>query len=267
MTISNQSTNLMRKHNTSIRACMVLALLPVSALADQNLTAVPYSLENGHPSLSRMTPEEEKISWAMTSGWTSKYVTEGIDCLPGSAIWEVAPSVAWKNWNLSAWYASGVSETYEELDVVLSYTFKQGNWTFTPWYEHQFYFTPKYNVANPAFTTSYAINEWLSVGADAQWKVEHQRLEGYYDVFVQAEWKPFEKLTIAPLIRFGYNSGYNVQVDQGANCIDYSCKVSYVLSEICSLSAVASYSQAATVLRRASEGNEFAYGFYLNLKF
>ncbi len=252
---------MIRQHNKYIP--LLLACCASGALANENLIAPPVQTAD----ITQTAVEEDRPAYTLTAGWTSKYVTEGIDCVPGSSIWEVAPSVACKNWTLSAWYASGVSQSYEELDLVLSYTFKNGDWTFTPWYEHQIYFTPDYNVANPAFTVAYALNDWLTVGADAQWKIEHKVMEGYYDLFVQATWTPLENLTINPLVRLGYNSGYNTTADDGANCIDYSLKATYALTDNISVSALIYYTQAATVLRRANLGNEFVYGAYINLNF
>lgn len=47
-------------------------------------------------------------AFSLSAGWSSKYVTVGLDCLPGSGIWEVAPSISWKDLTLSAWYAGGI---------------------------------------------------------------------------------------------------------------------------------------------------------------
>lgn len=115
-----------------------------------------------------------------------------MDCLPGSGIWEVAPSISWKNLTFSAWYAGGDSANYDELDLVLGYAWNLGKWTVNPWYEHQFYFTQDYNVANPALTVSYAVTDWLAVGAETQVKVEHQDFEAYYSAFVRLEWSPWK---------------------------------------------------------------------------
>lgn len=246
---------------------LAIACSSLGAFGNENIVAPPAQSGGGQLVLPKLAAAEDPLVYSLTAGWTSKYVTEGIDCLPGSSIWEVAPSVAYKNWTLSGWYASGVSENYEELDMVLSHAFELGDWTITPWYEHQFYFSTDDNVANPAVTVAYALNDWLTLGSDLQWKVEHQRMEGYYDVFAQAEWNPFENATIAALVRYGYNSGYNVSVDDGANCIDYSLKATYQWTENLSFSALVSFSQAASVLKRTDLGDEFAYGFYVNMSF
>lgn len=69
--------------------------------------------ETVSPSIASLTNMQEAAipstdtDWAFSfsAGWSSKYVTEGLDCLPGSGIWEVAPSISWKNLTFSAWYA------------------------------------------------------------------------------------------------------------------------------------------------------------------
>lgn len=65
--------------------------------------------ETVSPSIASLTNMQEAAipstdtDWAFSfsAGWSSKYVTEGLDCLPGSGIWEVAPSISWKNLTLS----------------------------------------------------------------------------------------------------------------------------------------------------------------------
>lgn len=245
-----------------------LALTPCLGFATEPLALAPINPNHTILTAPIITaPDENELSYSLTAGWTSKYITEGIDCLPDSSIWEISPTIAWKDFTFSAWYASGVSESYEEVDLVLSYTIKVDKWTFTPWYEHQIYFTPDYNVANPAVTVSYSLNDWLTIGLDTQWKIEHQDMEGYYDIFLQSTWEPIEQVSITPLIRFGYNSGYNVTVDDGANCIDYSVKATWTLNENLSFSMLTYYTQAVSALRHADLTNEFAYGVYVNISF
>lgn len=68
-------------------------------------------------------------SFSLSAGWSSKYVTEGLDCLPHSGIWEVAPGISWKDFTLGAWYAGGDSANYDELDLVLA---TPGTWVTGP---------------------------------------------------------------------------------------------------------------------------------------
>ena len=231
--------------------------------------------ETVSPSIASLTNMQEAAipstdtDWAFSfsAGWSSKYVTEGLDCLPGSGIWEVAPSISWKNLTFSAWYAGGDSANYDELDLVLGYAWSLGKWTVNPWYEHQFYFTQDYNVANPALTVSYAVTDWLAVGAETQVKVEHQDFEAYYSAFVRLEWSPLENVTVVPMVRYGYNGGYNVDYDDGSNCIDWSLGVTWRFAEHYTLSGSVNYSQAATVLRHRDAGDEFWVGFRLGVEF
>ena len=177
----------------------------------------------------------------------------------------MAPSISWKNLTFSAWYAGGDSANYDELDLVLGYAWNLGKWTVNPWYEHQFYFTQDYNVANPALTVSYAVTDWMAVGAETQVKVEHQDFEAYYSAFVRLEWSPLENVTVVPMVR--YNGGYNVDYDDGSNCIDWSLGVTWRFAEHYTLSGSVNYSQAATVLRHRDAGDEFWVGFRLGVEF
>ncbi|WP_302014223.1 hypothetical protein [uncultured Akkermansia sp.] len=250
----------------TIGAAACCAMMSTTACLG-NETAVEFSRPLSKDQLSAIPSKDRDWSFSLSSGWSSKYVTEGLDCLPGSGIWEVAPSVSWKNVTLSAWYAGGDSANYDELDLVLGYAWNLGNWTVNPWYEHQFYFTQDYNVANPALTVSYAVTGWLTVGAETQVKVEHQDFESYYSAFVQLEWSPVENVTVTPMVRYGYNGGYNVDYADGSNCIDWSLGVTWKWAECYSLSGSVNYSQAATVLRRENAGDEFWVGFRLGVEF
>lgn len=253
-------------------AALMCALVPAVAAAEPPIIPVAGSPAAttgiSTPSAPLMALNEKQWTFACSAGWTSRYISEGIDCAPGTSIWEVVPSATWNNaTTLSAWYASGVENAYDEVDIVLSHTFTAGKWSVTPWYEHQFYMTPNETIANPAVTIARDIADGVSLGFDAQWKLEHKNIEGYYDVFLQGEWQPSSSWSIASMIRFGYNSGYNVSVDDGANCIDYSVKITWQISEHVSLSASVLYSQAATVLRRVELGDEFAYGIAAGVEF
>lgn len=256
-----------KKHTiTIIGAAACCAIMSFSACLGNELAA-DFSAPALQPRLGAIPATDGDWSYSFAAGWSGKYVTEGLDCLPGSGIWEVAPAVSWRNVTLSAWYAGGDSVSYDELDLVLGYEWKAGSWTVTPWYEHQFYFTQDYNVANPALTVSHAVTDWLAVGAEAQVKVEHQALEAYYSAFVQLEWSPVENVTVTPLVRYGYNGGYNADYADGSNCIDWSLGVTWKFAEHYSLSGSVNYSQAATVLRQRDAGDEFWVGLRLGVEF
>ena len=119
----------------------------------------------------------------------------------------------------------------------------------------------------PALTVSYAVTDWLAVGAETQVKVEHQDFEAYYSAFVRLEWSPLENVTVVPMVRYGYNGGYNVDYDDGSNCIDWSLGVTWRFAEHYTLSGSVNYSQAATVLRHRDAGDEFWVGFRLGVEF
>ena len=49
-----------------------------------------------------------------------------------------------------------------------------------------------------------------------------------------------------PMARYGYNGGYNVDYDDGSNCIDWSLGVTRRFAEHYSLSGSVNYSQAVS---------------------
>lgn len=207
-------------------------------------------------------PAAEDKNWQVhiSAGWLSKYVTEGLDCLPGSGIWEFAPSVSYEKLTLSTWYANGVDENYDELDVVLGYSWELDRLTINPWYEHQFYLSQDTNVANPALTLSYQTTNWMTVGAETQVKLEHQNFESYYSAFVRMEWEPCEKVLVSPIIRYGYNGGYNIDYGDGSNSIDWGLDITWKVTKRFAVVGTVNYSQALTVLRRKDAGDEFWFG-------
>ena len=79
-------------------------------------------------------------------------------------------------------------------------------------------------------------------------------------------------LEYAPLVkavagRLSMYLGYNVDYDDGSNCIDWSLGVTWRFAEHYTLSGSVNYSQAATVLRRRDAGDEFWVGFRLGVEF
>lgn len=210
---------------------------------------------------------EQDCQLGVNIGWSSRYLTEGIDCLPGSSIWEIAPSIKYEGMIVSAWYAQGVSESYKELDLVLGYAWQIDGWTINPWYEHQFYLDQDYNVSNPALTISRTIDDWLEVGAEMQVKLEHKVGEAYYSVFCQTAWEVMEHVTVSPMLRYGYNGGYNPGVSDGSNCIDYSLGINWQYAESCSLKVSLNYSQAVSSLRRVGLGDVFWIGLQCGFRF
>lgn len=81
------------------------------------------------------------------------------------------------------------------------------------------------------------------------------------------EWSPAENVTVAPLVRYGYNGGYNTGYADGSNCIDWSLGVTWKFAEHYSLSGSVNYSQGAMVLRRRDAGDEFWAAFRLGVEF
>lgn len=243
------------------------ALLLLSALAVPALQAneVP-SFQTARTSLT--APQSEPLlTGNIQAGWASKYVTEGINCLQDGGIYVVNPTVTCKDFSLTAWYASGDTQNYDELDLVLSYTWNVGKWTITPWYEHQFYFTSDDNVANPALTIGYAVTDWFSVGGDIQEKVEDGTMNGYFDLWISGTWEVNDHLALGSKILVGYNEGYNHDTGLGMNTIDYSATATWKLCENLALIGSVNYSEALSVLRRVNLGDDFWVGVQISYSF
>ena len=235
---------------------LILSALSLPSLRANEMFTLPVPQGTAHL-------EEKKdplFTGNIQAGWASKYVTEGINCLSEGGIYVVNPTVTWKDISLTAWYASGDKINYDELDMVLSYTWKVGKWRITPWYEHHFYFTSDTDVANPALTIGYALTDWLSVGGDIQEKVEDGTLNGYFDLWAAASWTVNDSLTLGSKVLVGYNEGYNHDTGFGMNTIDYSITATWTLCDSLSLIGSANYSQALSVLRRSNLGDDFWVG-------
>ena len=39
-----------------------------------------------------------------------------------------------------------------------------------------------------------------------------------YCCLLYTSWSPLENVTVVPMVRYGYNGGYNVDYDYGSNC-------------------------------------------------
>ncbi len=229
------------------------------------LLAANTALSNEIPSPAKTSPS---LNGTLSAGWASRYISEGMDCLPGQGIYIVNPTVSISNFTLNAWYAAGDTNKYNELDLVLSYTWQvTEKLTLTPWYEQQLYLDTNDSISNPALTATYALTDWLNIGGDMQWKAEHNRMNGYYDLFLSATWNPMEQLTITPKVLVGWNSGYLYDVGEGMNTIDWSLSAAWQFHENLALTASVNYSQALSVLRRADLGDDFWVGAGITFSF
>lgn len=224
--------------------------------------------------------EPSDFGIAFETGWSSKYISEGVDVFGEGGVWEISPEIVYKNFSFNTWY--GLSDTINasETKFILSYDCNiGGRLCLTPSYEWAIASPGRAVGYTPALGLSYAINDWLNIGGDIQSDAGDHCWRSYYDLYVEGSWKLSRRLTLDASVLYGFNDGYlGSSVGHGSNTLDYSIRLNLQCTErICFVFSV-NYSQALTVLRQASSnddetdvatqwGDEFWVGSYLTYEF
>ena len=102
------------------------------------------------------------------------------------------------------------------------------------------------------------------VGRNKLWQEYMQTGKSEIREQLIAEYAQLVKLVAGRLSMY---LGYNVDYDDGSNCIDWSLGVTWKFAEHYFLSCSVNYSQALTVLHRRRAGDEFWMGFRLGMEF
>lgn len=236
-------------------------------------------LENQHLPL----PSEEKepdLQAAFQAGWSSKYISEGIDAFGTGGVWEFNPEIKYKDITFLIWYGLSDSINASELKLLLSYDYHiTDKITLTPSYEHAFAYPGNIETDTPALGISYALNDWLTTGVDMQADATNNAWKGYYDVYMEYSWALNESITLTACVLYAFNDGYlGPDVTHGPNTLDYSLSANIKITDDFCYVCSANYSQSLSALRQSPLydeetgqkthlGNELWFGSYFHYQF
>lgn len=241
----------------------------------QGVGSVTGNIPNPPADFELKQDEESLFSAALSAGWDSKYISEGVDAFGEGGIWTFAAEIGIGNFTFAPWYGISDKINAAELKLVGSYDIEIYDFTLTPSWEHAFAYPGADDSDTPAIGLTYEIPDTgIVIGADIQWDADGSTWRGYYDCFIEKTWEINDNFNVAASILYAFNDGYlGEEVGHGSNTIDYSVAAAYQYCPGCSVQFSVNYSQALTVLRQAERlhetkfGDEFWCGASLHFEF
>ena len=219
----------MNRSRTLLLAC----LLPGMAFAhERENSAVSAHLEECHHSVT------------LSTGWESRYFSEGRDSLDGDSLWVTSVDFSWESFTAGVWYGSSPEQSYDELQLGLAWhqSLTEDLETYIGYTHYQF---PSDDEDDHEFGVGLAFTgcpwgiEWA---VDAYHSLE---AEGFFvELTASREFELTDKLAADTALIFGMNQGYVADGHDGANHIAVSTGLSYALTESVTLAAHATYSWA-----------------------
>lgn len=269
---------------------IIFALCISTGYGHSQLAGESLKTHHFHSSNTQLIPEvtdipletESNQDWefALQVGWSSKYISEGIDVFDGGGVWEIAPEIRYKEFSFLTWY--GLSDKYKntsELKFIGTYDFALSDqWMISPSYEHCIAQPGTESTDVIALTLCYEANDWLTFGTDIQSDITGKHGE-YFDVFCELQFPLWEGTTGTLCCLYAWNEGFLGEgYLRGSNTLDYTFSIETELTENLTQIISINYSQALTALQhfRGNEddetlgkklGNEFWCGYYLRYSF
>lgn len=272
----------------SSRSHLIPALLIASLALLPHLHAHSQLIEDNtkthHTPYIPLLPESSELTEPLPSGWefslqlgySSRYISEGIDVFGSGGIWELAPELRYKDLSLLVWYGlSDRLKNTEELKFITSYEFRPfAQWVLTPSFEHCIGRPDHVITDTAALTLCYEATSWMIWGVDAQYDVT-DKPRGYYDAFCECNFEISERTQATLCLLYAWNDGYlGDGFHRGSNTLNYSLTLETKLTENLSQIAVIQYGQALTALRHTPRtddgktyGNVWSCGLYLRYSF
>lgn len=231
---------------------LLLALPLLSSLA------FAHELENSAVSAHM----RDKIQdFTITSGWESRYFSEGRDALNGDGIWVNNIETSWKSFTAGVWYGDSPDQPYDELQIAIAWHHALSN-DLEFYLSHTYLRLPKDGEHDHDLGVgfAYAGGPWgMEFALDV---VFSARNEGAFsELSASREWELSEKLTTNAALVFGMNQGYVADGHDGANHLAISAGTAYALTESLSCLAHMTYSWGLDRDSSASE-DEFLEDFF-----
>ncbi|MEM0897469.1 MAG: hypothetical protein AAGJ79_11350 [Verrucomicrobiota bacterium] len=238
----------------------LLFLLPFSIFAGE-----PFSSYSTKQSAAAYTAESESpVSFELSTGWDSRYVTEGIDNLDGGGIWtaEGVVEYAFESFSVYAgsWYALGYDSDYDEVNLFSGVAASIGNFDFDLGYTYLNFPEDDEEDHEVGASVEYAGLEILTVGAE--WYYSFEADGSFLNFFAGREFELTERLTVGAGANLGLNSGYIAEGHDGFNHLYLGLSSEYALTERVSLNGHAGYNFAIDSDPENAPDDEFLSDFF-----
>ncbi len=187
--------------------------------------------------------EPENISAYAGAGWSSRYISQGIDNLDGGDIQTTVFGFSYSFFQLDVWNAWGYDSEYVELNVTPSLQFSWETIDFYVSYNRLEFFETDEHDDEIGFGFNYGDLPFdLSVSAD--WYHSFAADGSFIDVYLQREYTPTENLTLLPAVATGINNGFIANGHDGLNYVELLLQAEYELQGQFSLLGLVGYNFA-----------------------
>ena len=190
--------------------------------------------ESGFPELSASAlthgDEDGSLQLSASSGWQSKYISEGRDNIDGNSMFTAEMVAVWKQFSIGAWYGIGDSKQYQELDLFVEYGFSVSNLDIALGYA-RLEFMEDGTFDNELFTSLALSNlPYVVPGLDAVYSTEADGT--FVELSLRSKFGFLnERLFLEPYVLQGLDYGYASDDDDGFNNTQVGVGLSYLVAD------------------------------------
>ena len=229
---------------------MKLKTLTSSLLAGFAFVVFATAPAKAGEEMSKVVVEEEIVveeeSWwsaELAAGWDSRYMFRGVDLLNGGSLAWTDLSFSTYGFTLGAWYATGVNDDFNEIDIYASYAWSLGPVDVEGGYI--FYGFPRGGGETHEFFAALSTEAIPFVTPGLAFYYDFDDFEGGWLEFSLASSIPVveDVVSIDPFAAISYDFEYNSN-DNDLNNVQVGVEVPVALSENITLSGYVAYSWA-----------------------
>lgn len=193
---------------------------------------------------------EEPESWwsaELAAGWDSRYMFRGVEILDGGSLAWTDLSFSTYGFTLGAWYATGVNEDFNEIDIYASYAWSLGPVDVEGGYI--FYGFPRDGGETQEFFAALSTGVIPYVTPGLAFYYDFDEFEGGWLEFSLSSSLPIvqDVISIDPFAAISYDFEYNSE-DSDLNNVQIGVEVPIALSENITLSGYVAYSWALSAI-------------------
>jgi len=193
-------------------------------------------------------------AFGITGARESKYVSEGRNNLDDGGVYSLEGVAEWRELTAGAWFATGDSTSYEELNLFLNYGLELG-----PVYAFV-------GITRLEFLEDDASDNEISVGMEVggstyftpalDYRYSTEADGGFMELSISSEIALLDgRLTLEPYIAEGFDFGYASQKHDGPNNFQAGVDFAYELADLFSIVGSVAHSRAHADVKNEGLGN------------
>lgn len=201
----------------------------------------------------------------LETGWWSKSLDEGRSTLPKGGKFWVNPQFHLGGFLLAATYTTADSINRQSGTLHLSYDFKIGDLTITPWFQEEFNITDNEEYQRPALSLVYELPRNWQIAATGRF--DSRNSGKFYEFWIQREIPLTTKWIIYSRLTYGVNGGWVDEASSGSNHFQHTTVLAYLITRDLRLNATYSWVIPLSALRKADYNTTNAFGVSLSLSY